>query len=175
MNSKLLYLIRNKLKHCFKDKDILDIVLFGSAVKGKSLPGDIDIAVISENSKEIEIPGFHISILKPKDFFINTPSIVHTLLREGYSLRNMKSFSEVYKFLNKVLFVYELVNLTSVGKVRAVNILRGKASEKGLVKESNGEWLANRVFTVPVEKDYIFERFFLNFKIKYKKYFILIH
>ena len=174
MNLKNLSLIENKLKKYLKDKEILDIIVFGSAVKGKAFPGDIDIAVIT-NKTSIEISGFHASILNPKDFFINPPSLIHTLLREGYSLKNKCSFSQIYKFSNKVLFKYELVNLKPSLKVKIVNILRGKNKEKGLVKENNGEWLANQIFTVPVENENIFEKFFLNFKIKFKKFYILMH
>jgi len=171
----MLYLIKNKIGRHLKNKDILDIVIFGSAVKGKSLPKDIDIAIISETGAHIEVLGTHVSILKPVDFFKNPPSLVHTLLREGYSLRNNKYLSETYKFLNKTLFVYNLAGLTATTKVKVVNALRGKNSDKGLVKESNGEWLAKQVFIVPVGVDYIIEQFFLNFKVKYKKHFILIH
>ena len=174
MNSKNLFQIENKLKKYLKDKEILDIILFGSAVKGKATPQDIDIAVIT-NKPKIEIPDFHVSVLKPKDFFVNPSSITHTLLREGYSLKNKCSFSQIYKFSNKVLFKYGLTSLKPSIKVKIVNILRGKNKEKGLVKENNGEWLANQVFILPVKNENIFEKLFLNFKIKFKKIYVLMH
>lgn len=175
MNSKIISLVKSKLKKYLKEKEILDIILFGSAVKGKLSPDDIDIAVISEKDIKINIAGFHISLLKSIDFFKNPPSLIHTLLREGYSLKNEKFFSEIYKFSNKVLFVYELLGLKASLKVRIVNILRGKSKEKGMVRENNGEWLANQVFIVPVVAENLFEKFFLNFKIKFNKFYILIH
>jgi hypothetical protein len=174
MNSKIL-LIKNKLKKYLKNKDILDIIVFGSAIKGKAMPDDMDIAVISDKKIRMEIEGFHISFLNPKDFCSNPPSIVHTLFREGYSLKAGKPFSEIFKFLNKVLFKYELSNLNSSMKVKIVNILRGKSSAKGMVEENNGEWLANQVFFVPVENENLFEKFFLNFQIKFRKFYVLMH
>jgi len=90
------------------------------------LPKDIDIAIISEKNESISINGFHISILKPKDFFINPSSIIHTLFREGYSLKHNKFFSEIYRFSNKVLFNYNLSKFENTKKVRIVNMLRGK-------------------------------------------------
>ena len=173
MNLKNLSSIKNKLKKYLKDKEILDIIVFGSAVKGKNFPRDIDIAVIT--NKQIEISGFHTSVIRPEDFFVNPPSIVHALLREGYSIKNKCSFSQIYKFTNKVLFRYELVNLKSSLKVKIVNILRGKNKEGGLVNENKGEWIANQVFIIPVTNENIFEKFFLNFKIKFKKFYVLIH
>ncbi len=175
MNLKIMSLVRNKLKNYLKDREILDIIIFGSVVKGKALPGDVDIAIITEKEIKLDIPGFHVSLLKPEDFFINPPSVINTLLREGYSLKNKKFFSELYKFSTKVLFFYKLVGLKPSLKVKIVNILRGKNKEKGLVEENGGKWLVNQVFIVSVEKEQIFEKFFLNFNIKYNKFFILIH
>lgn len=175
MNLKNISLIRNKFEKYLKNKDILDIIVFGSIIKGKIIPGDIDIAMITHGEISIDIPGTHVTVLKPEDFFVNPPSIIHTLLREGYSLKKKKFLSQVYKFLNKVLFVYKLTDLKSTTKVKVVNVLKGKNKEKGLVVENSGEWLANQVFTVPVGNEHIFEKFFLNFKVKFRKSYILIH
>ena len=162
------------MKKYIGDKKVIDIIVFGSFVKGKEVPNDIDIAIISNEKFEIDIPNFHVVFLKPLDFFNNPPSLVHTLFREGYSLKNNKYFSEIYKFLSKVLFRYELKNLNASTKVKIVNMLRGKGGN-GLVKENSGDWLANQVFIVPVGNENIFERLFLNFKIKFNKFYLLIH
>ena len=165
MNSKILLLARNKLKKYISDREILDVILFGSAVKGKASPSDIDVAIITEKNIKENIDNFHISFLKSSDFF-KQYSIIHTLLREGYSLKNKMPFSEVYKFQSRALFIYELKELSPSEKVRIVNILRGKngnKGNKGMVVENNGKWLANQVFIIPVENENIFEKFFLNF------------
>jgi len=174
MNSKIS-LIKKEFKEYLKNKKILDILVFGSIIKGKTLPKDIDIAVITNEKIDINIPRFHIIFLKPEDFFINPPSLVHTLLREGYSLKNKRFLAESYKFSNKILFAYELKNLKASLKVKVVNILRGKNKEDGMITKNNGAWLANQVFIVPIEYDYIFERFFLHFGVKFKRYYLLMH
>lgn len=175
MNSKILSYLRNKLKKELKDKEILDIVVFGSVVKGKEKPNDIDIAIISNEDISINNHSIHTSLIKPQDFFINPPAIINTLFREGYSLKNEKPFSQLYNFSNKVLFKYELSSLNLSRKVTAVNVLRGKNKEEGLVKSNKGEWLANQVFFAPVENEHIFQEFFKNFKINFKKFYVLIH
>ena len=175
MDSKNLSLIRNKLKRYLKDKDILDIIVFGSAVKGRALPKDIDIAIIGDNKKNLVLSGFHVSMLKPEDFFVKIPSLVNTILREGYSLKNKRAFSQNYKFESRIMFKYGLAGLNASTKVKVVSFLRGKGKEKGFVKENNGEWLVNQVFFVPIERGYVFEKFFLNFNVKFKKYYILMH
>ncbi len=175
MNSKIISLAKNKFKSYLKEKEILDIIIFGSAIKGKALPEDIDIAIISDTDIKVNIYGFHISVIKPKNFFVNPPSITTTILKEGYSLKHNKFLSETYGFSNRVMFIYDLSGLNSSNKVKAVNVLRGKKRELGLVKENKGEWLANRVFIIPVDCEKLFEKFFINFKIKFRKFFILIH
>lgn len=175
MNLKNLSPIKRKLNKYLKDKDILDIILFGSLLKGKSEPQDIDIAIITEKHFNADLPGFHVSIINPKDFFINPPSLAHTLLREGYSLKNNKQFSENFRFSNKTLFKYELIGLNPSLKVKIVNILRGKGKERGMVESNNGEWLSNQVFFANLQNEYLFEKFFIHFKVKFKKFYVLIH
>jgi len=172
MNLKSLSEIKKKFKDILKDKEVYDIVLFGSFVKGNSFPRDIDVAIISEK-KDFKLSGFHISILSIGDFF-KPLSLVNTLFREGYSLKNNKFFSEVYGFKNKCLFKYALTNLSASKKVSVVNFLRGKGNERGLVKEKGGEWISNQVFLCPVFSEFIFDKFFVNLKIKFKKFYCLI-
>jgi predicted nucleotidyltransferase len=170
--------IRNKLNKIIKKDNILDVILFGSSIKGKPAPGDIDIAIISENEIApdlFNLNGFHFSFLKPLDFFKRRITLLNTLFREGYSLKFNKPFSELYGFKNKVLFIYELKGLNSSKKVKIVNILRGKKNSNGLVAENNGNWLANRVFVIPVNHEYILENFFVRFGIKFVKYYALMH
>ncbi|MDP1729334.1 MAG: nucleotidyltransferase domain-containing protein [archaeon] len=175
MNSEILSLAKNKLKEFIKTKEVLDVILFGSAVKGKAAPNDIDVALITNSIINKNIEGFHISILKPEEFIVNPPSLVTALLKEGYSLKHNRPFAENYRFSNKVLFNYELAGLDASSKVRAVNMLRGIGKSKGLVEENKGEWLVNQVFIAPIESDSILERFFINQKIKFKKSYVLIH
>ncbi|MBI2452023.1 nucleotidyltransferase domain-containing protein [Candidatus Pacearchaeota archaeon] len=176
MNLKIISEIKSKLKGILKDKDILDIILFGSMIKGKSTHKDIDIAIITKNPEKFKnIEGFHVSLLSPEDFFVNPPSIINALFREGYSIKKEMSFAETYKFENKCLFKYDLTTLKPSNKVKIVNVLRGKNQEIGMVKERGGKWLANQIFVSPIENDYIFEQFFLNFKVKFQKLYILIH
>ena len=175
MNPKKSSQIRTKLKPYLKDKEIVDIILFGSFVKGKSAPNDIDVAFITDKNLKPKIKNFHISIIKPAEFFKNPPTIATTLLREGYSLKNKKTLAEKLRFKNKILFNYSLTNLNSSKKVKIVNLLRGKNKSKGMVKELGGEWLANHLFIVPPKSDNLFEKFFINHEILFKRLYILIH
>ena len=124
MNSRELLKIKKKLKSILKDKEVRDVILFGSFVKGKNNPQDIDLAIISDK-KNFDLKGFHFSAISLKDFF-KPVGLINILFREGYSLKKNKSFSEVYGFKNKCLFKYELLGLSASKKVQVVNFLRGK-------------------------------------------------
>lgn len=178
MNLKNILQIKNKLNFLMKEKDVIDIILFGSAIKGKLNPGDIDIAIITEKqflSLSEKLKDFHVSNIQLKEFFVNPPTIINTLLREGYSLKHNKYLAESFNFLNRVLFNYSLTSLTPSKKVNLVNLLRGSKGEKGLVEKNGGEWLANQVFIVPVDISSLFEEIFNNFNINFKRRYVLLH
>ena len=158
-NLENLSAIKSKVKIYLKDPEILDIILFGSYIKGKNEPNDIDLAIISDKKEIKKIGGFHISLIKPKEIFFNPPSIINTLFREGYSLKNNKFLSEVMRFKSKILFSYSLTNLNPSTKVKIVKLLRGNNS-KGMVKEYGGEWIARQVFIVPLNAEYIIEKLY---------------
>src|SRR3989344_8035899 len=105
MKSKTLSGIQDYLKSSkklyqnYKDK-IIDILLFGSSVKGKYNPKDIDIAIILKNTKEPEI----ISLIGKFGIYFNKEThlnlviietilqnpLLKTLLEEGISLIDQK-------------------------------------------------------------------------------------
>ncbi len=172
MNSRDLLRIKKDFKKILRDKDIYDAVIFGSFAKGKLNPQDIDVALIT-NKKFKKVKDYHASIITLNDFF-KPISLVNNLLREGYSMKKNKPFSEVYGFRNRCLFRYELSGLSTSKKVQTVNFLRGKKGSAGLVEEKKGEWLSNQTFLSPVIYESIFEKFFINSKVKFKKYYVLI-
>ena len=174
-NSKRLSEIKNRLRPILRNNDVIDVILFGSVVKGKTLPRDIDVAIISEEDIKPNVEGFHFSVLKQREFFKNQPTLVTTLLREGHSLRLGKPFCEGFRFKSGVMFVYNLTSLNSSEKVRIVNLLRGKGGGEGLVKEYRCEWISNNVFIAPLEGEYIIEQFLIKNKVNFKKSHILIH
>lgn len=173
---KDLQKIKREFKSILKQKEVLDVIVFGSFVKGKFNPNDIDIAIlVNKNELKFDLKKeFHISVLTINDFFIKSLPLINILLREGFSLRHNKPFSEVFRFFSKSLFVYNLKGLSNTNKVKLVNILHGKNS-KGLVEEFKGKWISRQVFFVPVKNDNIFEDLFSKFKIKYEKSYVLIH
>lgn len=183
----MLNQLRKKLESERKNKKIFDIVIYGSAVKGKSKPEDIDIVVIFlEGSlrerldkiqeikrelrnlyKNIDIKQIKLIDLFSSEFFAKTG-----ILLEGYSLLRNKKFSEILGFKAWSLFWYSLEGLNHAQKVKFNYILAGRNSE-GVIKKLNGSRLVSGAIKIPIENSVEFEEVLNSNKIKYKKKDIL--
>ena len=51
MDLKNIQRLKSSLNEITKNKNVLDVILFGSFIKGKLNSNDIDIAIISETGK----------------------------------------------------------------------------------------------------------------------------
>ena len=178
ITSEIVLKSKRKLKKVLADKEVYDVLLFGSAIKGKAQPRDIDVCLITHKKIEAEVKnlsGVHISIMKPEEFFTEQSSLANTLLREGYSLKKGMFLAEELRFKNKVLFTYRLNNKKNNEKVKIVTILRGKGSNNGLVQDQGGEWIAQQVFQMPIDTEQLIDQFLRHNKINYTKNYVLIH
>ncbi|MDD5651620.1 MAG: nucleotidyltransferase domain-containing protein [Candidatus Nanoarchaeia archaeon] len=154
--------IYSDLKKIFsKRKDILDVILFGSIVKGKTNPNDIDICIIFKEKIDKELirdlnknfENVHFSILTADNFFKNPHALIRTLLFEGESIITNKKISEIYGLKAYSLFTYDIKKLDNSKKVRFLYLLKGRRNEIGIVKEFNGNFIGSGSFIIPIEKD----------------------
>ena len=170
----------------FKKKypeDIQDIILFGSAVKSKLKPSDIDICILSfYRNSAIEKIVLEFAEKTGKDVHINyvpfsefpEHTLFKTLIHEGISLITGKTLSESLGFEPYILFWYELSNLKQSQKVRFFYALKGRAKQKGILKEINGLYLGKGVILVPVKFDNEMQDFFKQWKINFNRRRILL-
>jgi len=158
-----------KLKRLL-NKDIIDIIMFGSFVKGKIKPNDIDIAIISneykkekkENIQKI-IPNSDVQFVRLADY---DKYIWLTLIKEGFSVKHNKYLHEIFRIDPVVLYKYSLKDLTNSKKVMF---------ERALKNFKNIEKLSNRVVLVPVSTSSEFEDLlrYWNIDIDSKEYHLL--
>lgn len=165
LKSSKKYSILSDISKKVKDENVVDIILFGSAVKGKIEPGDIDIAVIFRDKidpelinwldKSYEKEGFnaHISSLAIDNFFIRPHSLIRAVFFEGVSLLTDKPLAENYGLTSWSVYNYNLTSLEKSKRVRFVYTLKGRGKEKGLIDEFKGRFLAPGCFIVPLDKD----------------------
>ncbi|MDD3175503.1 MAG: nucleotidyltransferase domain-containing protein [Candidatus Nanoarchaeia archaeon] len=159
-----------KLKKFLKNKDIIDLIIFGSKAKGRNKSNDVDILILTETydqelKKEIKtlIPDSDIQFISLKDY---DKFIWLTMIREGFSLKNGEYLFNLYKIKPKQLYKYSLKDLTNSKKVMF---------ERAIKNFEGIEKLSNRVILVPVEKSSEFEDFLKlwNLDIDVKEYYLL--
>lgn len=163
--------------------ELADIVVFGSIVRGKSNPNDIDVCLIFRNKADLNIikkvqailgDNYHIISLTVDNFFTNPHSLAKTLLLEGESLITGKKFADVFSLKAKVIYYYDISKEEASKKVRFVYLLRGRVSSNGLVKELNGEFISNSAFLIPIENDAKIQEVFNSWKVKYKRIRVML-
>jgi len=176
--------LKNKWNKDWK-KQIIDIILFGSFVKGKIAPNDIDICLIFREEinlsivKQIEMllgEKYHVSMLTADNFFGEVHSLSRTIFLEGISLISKKRIAESYGLEPKLLYTYDLYSEPASKKVRFVYLLRGRNNQEGLVIKWKGEFISNNAFLVPIDKDKEVQSVFEVWKVRYKrKKFLLMN
>ncbi len=166
-----------------KDK-IIDIVLFGSAIRGKTSPRDIDIVVIFENfvkkerfditydfRKTIEkrdvkadVKGIRFNEIFDASFLART-----AIFYEGFSLLKNKFLGELLGFQNYSVFAYSLKTLSHNKKTLFQYALNGRNSP-GMIKELNGVHIGSGVVLIPIKKAEQFREFLNSWNVEFNEY-----
>ncbi|MBU2561914.1 MAG: nucleotidyltransferase domain-containing protein [Nanoarchaeota archaeon] len=165
-----------------KGSKALDVVLFGSAVRGKSIPNDIDLCILIRDDDEkrsldlVDSLGratdglgfkFHINVLTSGSFLAGNP-LAKTLLNEGYSIKKGRMLSAVLGFQNKSLFIYTLKHFSPSGRVKFHYLLKGRYGSEGILKEAEGEFLGTGSILVPTSKEDLLKEVFDKWGVKYR-------
>lgn len=174
------------IKHFINNnKIILDIVAYGSYVKGKPKANDLDLAIILKEKKDLNFKlelaqklKYSLSELISLNLDVKTIDLNDLtdpmflarqgILGEGYSILNKKFISNLFGFECFVLFIYTLNGLTASQKKMFQYALNGRRGEKGLLDLKNAEHLGRGIVKVPVIYSDEFNSFFGMKNIPYK-------
>ena len=176
-------------KNFIKNKDIFDMILYGSSVKGKIEARDVDILIIfkekhlderteiAQKFKEKingkisnpDIKTINLSELFKTDFLAR-----QSILTDGYSLIGRTPLSQKMGFLSYSLFTYNLKNLNHNNKTKFTYSLIGRGNNSGILKKLNAKSLGKGVFLLSIQDSSFFEDFLKKWKIDYTKKNILI-
>lgn len=149
----------------FASPEIVDILLFGSAVRGKQAPRDFDVCIVFRKTVDSKLVSSlhralekkkitsHISALTIDEFFRKPHSLAKTVLFEGVSLLTGKKLSENFGLRSYALYAYDLTKLPPSKKVLFVYALKGRREEQGIVEKAGGKFVAPAAFIVPLQKD----------------------
>lgn len=171
-----------------QNKDIFDIVMYGSFVKGKIEPRDIDILIIfiqktldyrleiaqkfknliKNHFKETDVKTINLRELFESNFLAR-----RGILTEGFSLLRKSSFSGSFGFKGYALFYYNLKNMNHNEKTKFTYALIGRNGD-GILKNVKAEILGRASFLVPTENEIIFEDFLKKWNIHFNKKLVLV-
>jgi predicted nucleotidyltransferase len=163
--SKNLSVLTNLLKK-YVIKDIVDIILFGSAVRGKEEPGDYDICIVFREKIDLrkirELEDIlknrkisaHLSYLTIDNFFTKKHSLASTLFLEGRSMITNKPLSWNYNLDNRTLFIYELKNMNPTDKVKFLYALKGRRGKIGILDRIKSKIVGKGVIIVPTIEEH---------------------
>ena len=169
MESRRLLEIKNYQKKLKKllDKDLIDIILFGSFVKDGNA-NDVDIIfVVTERKDFLETKKEVKKIIKKEiDFqIVDLESIYSpiwlTLIKEGFSVKKNKFLFEIYKIKPAVLYKHSLKKLTNVQKVQFDRGMKNLLAKEGTV-------LTRSVILVPLQIKNRVQEFLKSWNIYYE-------
>lgn len=148
-----------------KEKLLADIFVFGSAVKGKERPNDIDIIgffreknykaaedILYNAKKAADAMGIilHTEPMFAEDLF---QPVLLSVLHEGFSIRQNKPIRELLGVAPYFLINYSLAGKTSSEKVMFSYALYGRKKGEGLLAEIKGKAAGRGSIMVPAESE----------------------
>lgn len=172
---------QSEISRFFKENEqtVIDIVLFGSILKGKEKPRDIDIMLIFKKSvdinlaytlrKSLENLGLNIEVTSITYAGLFSPDFIarESFLLEGYSLITKKPILQGLGFSSFVIFKYDLSKLTKSERMRFYYSLYGRNKQKGMLKELNAKKFSDSIILSPIKTSEQTKSYLNTWKIKY--------
>ena len=189
MQKDYLRFLESESKNFGMDKDIFDIIVYGSIIKGKIEARDIDILIIFKekplNERAVITQRFKEKISKkignPDIKTINLSELFEanflarqSILTDGYSIIDRMPLSKKLGFLSYSLFTYNLKNLDHNNKTKFTYSLIGRGKNQGILKKLNSKPLGKGAVLLPIQNSSFFEDFLKEWKINYNKKNILM-
>lgn len=165
-------------------KDILDIVLFGSAVKGKDKPEDVDILLLFREKEDLDIAyelrkslerfGVQVTTKTYENLFSTNFKARGAFLSDGYSLIKKQFIANRLGYSSAFLLKYNLHNFSQSKRMQLQYALYGRNKKSGIVKELKLKKFSNNVFFCPVENSEKLKEFFEHWGISFDMFPIII-
>jgi predicted nucleotidyltransferase len=156
--------LKNKLKKIIKQfPDIKDVLIFGSVIRGKEDPSDIDILLIFKEKvnkeieyvirKELEKYAPSISIISKTEETMLDPSFDarESMLFEGLSMINNHIIAENYGFSSVGVFKYNTHSMNNAEKTKFYYALNGRNNQKGIAEQMECIKMSDNILIVPLK------------------------
>jgi len=158
--------------------ELLDVLVFGSTVRGKQHPSDIDLLILfkAKIDKNIEYAvrkllekyAQNISIISKteKTVLDTTFDARESMLFEAKSLLTAKNLAHQYGFSSFGMFKYQFTQWSKLQKTKFYYALNGRG-KKGIAEQFYCIKLSDSVMLVPLEHIEEFRSFLETWKIEY--------
>ena len=183
-NTKFKYSVKEFFN---ENKDeLLDIILFGSSIRGKERPSDIDVLMLYKDKKNIDLSyefrkkiekiGYTLEITDKtyKELFEDSFTARESFLSEGYSLVYDKFLHEGLGYISFILFKYELKGFSKSNRMRFYYSLYGRNGQKGILNEINAIKFSDSVLLCPLQNSEMMKEYLNNWKINFVEFPIII-
>ena len=146
---------------------VLDILVYGSTVRGRRAPGDLDVLVVlrdTTSQEYVDIPYRLRKLLEKErgegqldvkgvkvEEFLDPNYLARTrVLIEGYSLLHDEYLCTRFGLAPHALFTFDLKGLTRSEKTRFHYAMKGRSGELGVLDGLGGVHLGRGVVIVPI-------------------------
>ncbi|MBI2668278.1 nucleotidyltransferase domain-containing protein [Candidatus Woesearchaeota archaeon] len=170
----------------YENPEILDILLFGSMMKGKDKANDLDLLIVFKEKKNLNLMYEFRKVIEPfvkvrvevtgktyAELFSDSFLAREAILAEAYSLIQKKSVAEGLGFKNFYLFNYSLKKKNKSERMRFYYSLYGRNS-LGILKKLGAVKYAETIILCPTENKELMKGFLESWKIEFKETPILI-
>ncbi|HII13732.1 MAG TPA: nucleotidyltransferase domain-containing protein [Nanoarchaeota archaeon] len=172
--------LRNSLKKIVRaTKSIDDILLFGSIIRGKQNPQDIDIMILFKEKvdkateykirKELEKYAKNISIVSKtqKTAIEQTFDARESILFECISLLSGKNLAKEYGFSSLGMLKYKIKGWTNLQKTQFYHALNGRSGKGGVLEQLSSIKLSDNIILTPLNRIELMKDFLDFWKIEY--------
>ncbi len=173
--------LKNKLIQLVKLNDhLVDILLFGSTVRGKTDPHDLDILILFTSVVDKEVESQVKKILKEYESNVSIISKTEktvlelsfdareSVLFEAISLIDGKNLAEKYGFKSFGMFKYNFKGWNKLMKTKFYYALNGRTGKEGIFQSLDGIKLSDQIVLVSLDKIELFRDFLESWKLEYK-------
>jgi len=190
--------LRNRLPSLLKNKEsrnkvyafyqrhqekIVDIVLFGSTVRGKEKPSDIDILIIYKEREDLTLnhelkkilgTGFQITSRTYKNLFDRAFLARESFIFEGYSLLYDTLLSEGLGLRAYILFKYVITEFPKSKSMRFYYALYGRSNDtEGVLQKYHSIKFSDTILLTPLEYSEPMKDFLAHWEIPFMQLPIL--
>ncbi len=176
-NTKLTNVLRKIVK---SNAEVEDIILFGSTVRGKVAPKDIDILVLFktvlnkkielEIRKAIEKYYKNVSIISKTHETVLDPAFDarESILFEGMSIVDKTLQSTKHGFSSVGMFRYDFKNWNKLMKTKFYYAFNGRGTNPGISTKLECTKLSESIIVVPLHNIEPFRDFIEFWKLEYR-------